>query len=193
MVGAIVDSYKTEVVDVEAEQKRTRFSEVDRAAIEKDQDIRAKRQELRNLANEAGAVDPDSLAQRVQHAFSQLNILTTESAGMQGKFAEVKSELEANKELLKSVDKMEIPPGDIDALIRSDQVADSLGKQLAFLKLQQSQNKQAAKPGARSPYAEQLARQLESVQEQYDQKLDELKEKAARRSAIQDRTGHHQA
>jgi hypothetical protein len=51
LVNAIVDSYKTEVVDAEADQKRARFSELDRAAIDLEQDLRNKKQELRNLVS----------------------------------------------------------------------------------------------------------------------------------------------
>ena len=55
---------------------------------------------------------------------------------MQGKSWELRGELEVSKELLKRVDKMEVPPADLDALIRSDQVADQLRKQVAGLKLE---------------------------------------------------------
>ena len=59
---AVVDSYKTEVADNEADQKRARFAEVDQAVVEHEQDIRNKRQELRNLASEVGSVDPEAVA-----------------------------------------------------------------------------------------------------------------------------------
>ncbi len=54
LVNAVVDSYKMEVVDAEAEQSRARFSELDRTAVELEQDLRNKMQELRNLAAPSG-------------------------------------------------------------------------------------------------------------------------------------------
>jgi hypothetical protein len=60
LVNAVVDSYKTEVVDAEAEQKRARFAELDRAVVELEQDLRNKKQELRSLAAPPGRSSVDS-------------------------------------------------------------------------------------------------------------------------------------
>ena len=62
VLDAVVDSYKTEVVDNEADEKRSRFAQVDQAVVEHEQDIRNRRQELRNLASEVGSVNPEANA-----------------------------------------------------------------------------------------------------------------------------------
>ena len=151
LVAAVVNSYKTEVVDFEADQKRARFSKVNRAVVKKDQDIRNKRQELRNLVTKVGSVDPGTLRQRVQAFYARLNILETQLAQMQGKYGELRSELEANKELLKSVNKIEVPPADLDILIHSDPVAEPLARQVAELKMSLERMRRSLKPGATTP------------------------------------------
>jgi capsular polysaccharide biosynthesis protein len=65
LVNAVVDSYKAEVVDFEAERKRVRFSQVDKACIDKEQDIRNKRQELKNLVTDVGTVDAATMRERM--------------------------------------------------------------------------------------------------------------------------------
>ena len=103
-------------------------------------------QEIRNEA--AGAAEPGhrdgkrrsgGRAPAAQSIFSHLNIMENQAAGMQGKCGEMRGELEANKELLKAVDKMEVPSADLDALIHSDQVADQLNRQVAGLKMELEQ------------------------------------------------------
>jgi polysaccharide biosynthesis transport protein len=195
LLAAVVNSYKTEVVDLEDSQKRARFSEIDRACVEKEGDIRAKRQELRSLSNEVGAIDRETLSQRVQHAYAQLSLLGQQMGATQGKYADVKSELEAEKKLLESVDKMEVPATDLEILIRNDPVADQLARRLSFLKMQSAQTKMATRPGAKNYVLDQVARDLDSAQQEYDQKMDELKEKARdkQRSTIEQEIVKHES
>ena len=187
LVKAVVDSYKIEVVDVEKDAKQRRFNQVSDACVEKEDDIRKKREELKKIASEAGNADTESLTQRMRHAYDELNMLMNQAAGMHTKWAEARSEYEACKELLKSVDKMEVPAADLDALIHADPVAGPLAQQVAGLKMELERNKMSQRPGVHSSFIDQLTRQLQSSQEQYDQKIDELKEKARdkRRSEIE--------
>ncbi len=153
------------------------FQEVDRDCIDKERVIRIRWQELRNLADELGSVDPKTMRQRMQAAYSQLAILQTSAAAMQGRFGDVKGQLEVSMQLLKNVDKMEVSAADLDVLIHNDPVAEPLAKQVADLKMSFERLRRSQKPGDNA-IVDQLVVQLRSAQEQYDQKLDELKEEA---------------
>jgi hypothetical protein len=169
------------------EELLARFQVVDRACIEREQDIRNKRMELKNLATDVGTVDAETMHQRMQAAYSQLTILATSAAQLQARSAELRSELTADEDLLKAVDKMQIPALELEPLIRADPVAGPLARRVAGLKFDLEHSKREVKPGTRNPLIEQLTRELKAAQEQYDRKLDELKEEARdkKRSTIE--------
>ena len=100
LVNAVVDAYISEVVDRESEQKRHRFSEVDGAVVETDQDIRNKRQELIGLGKELGSLDPDILKERQKHASEKINALSQQLGPLQTKRRVFKRDLVVQKALL---------------------------------------------------------------------------------------------
>ena len=142
------------------------------------QEIRSKRRELRSLASEVGGVDADSLALRSHHAYDQLNALANQSAAIQSKVAEVRSELEANKALLSSVEKPE----------QRSTIEQEIGKREAYLAvLQKSQEEladnirrtqaDAVKPGRSTVNSEMLRaeiKELEMVQAKMSAQRGEL-------------------
>ena len=136
LVNAVVDSYKIEVVDAEREYAQRRFNQLADACVEKEDDIRKKREQLRMLSSDAGNADPEAQGYRLRHAYETLTILENRSASLRGKLAEVRGEYQANAALLKALDKSPISALELDPLVRNDPVADPLATELAGLKLE---------------------------------------------------------
>jgi hypothetical protein len=61
LTNAIVDAYLSDVVDAERNQKRVRLAELDRAFIEMETDIRAKREDLKSLQEKSGLWNGETL------------------------------------------------------------------------------------------------------------------------------------
>ena len=58
LATAVVDTYLTEVVNVERDQMRQQLSEVDRIYVAKETELRAKKSDLRQLAEQLGQSNP---------------------------------------------------------------------------------------------------------------------------------------
>ena len=100
LVNAVADAYKTAVVDAEADLQRARYAELDRACVEKEQDIRNRRQELRNLTTEVGSVDSDTLRERQKLAFDEVRMLWRQLGPLQTDLRVFKRDLAVQKALL---------------------------------------------------------------------------------------------
>ena len=161
--------------DLPKEVLAKRFAEADRACVEKEQEIRNKREELRKIASEFGCGYTESLNKSMRRAYDRLNDLMGQAATVHGKFTEATTALEAERPLLKAVATMAIPAAELDSLVGNDPVAGPLAQAAAALKAQQAQDQNAAESKASS---DPTARQLAAVQTVYDQRIDELKETA---------------
>lgn len=66
LVRAVVDAYLTEVVNAERDMKRQRISELDRAFVEKEAELRAKREDLKKLAEVQGTTADEVMTPKQQ-------------------------------------------------------------------------------------------------------------------------------
>jgi polysaccharide biosynthesis transport protein len=71
LVDAIVDAYMNEAVDRERNAKRARLAELDKLYTEKEAELRARRTELRKLAELLGSGDTAALAQKQHMALQE--------------------------------------------------------------------------------------------------------------------------
>ena len=61
IVTAVVDAYKSEVVDNEMDKRRQRVSELERLYTDKDQEVRNRRNDLKQLAEQLGTAESETL------------------------------------------------------------------------------------------------------------------------------------
>ena len=104
LVRAVVDAYMKEVVESERDQKRTRLNELDRAYVEKETEIRGKREDLKKLAETLGTSDTEALNMRQKLALEELSLLRQELIKAQFEVRRQQGELAAQQALLKSLD-----------------------------------------------------------------------------------------
>ena len=60
LARAVVDAYFAEIVNAERDQKRQRLDELDRACVEKETELRSKREDLKKLAEVLGVSDGET-------------------------------------------------------------------------------------------------------------------------------------
>jgi capsular exopolysaccharide synthesis family protein len=177
IVAAVVDAYLTEVVNAERERKRKRVTELETVCASKEQELRTKREELRGLGREANSMDTNTLNTKQQIALQELSLYRGELAKSQFEMQRLQGELAAQQALLKNVDMVDVPAAELDLLVQTDPVARQLGMELAWKKMDEVYTNNAAKPGVQSKYAERYGREVQMLQQQYDMRVAELRQK----------------
>ena len=122
---AVVDAYMKEVVESERDQKRGRLNELDRAYVEKETEIRGKREDLKKLAETLGTSETETLTMKQKLGPRRLAIHRQELAKAQSELRRLRSELAAQQTLLKSIDTQDIND-DVDILMETDPIARQL-------------------------------------------------------------------
>ena len=186
LVSSVVDSYMSEVVNDERDRKRERYSELERVCASKEQDIRTKREVLKNLGQRYDTTDTTTLNTRQRLMLEELSLLRRQQADMQFAIQRLQGDLAAQKALLAGVDNLEIPAVELDRLAQIDPVAKQLSWELAMKQMAARYTQDLVKNNTSSPYVNRYARELQSLQQSYDEKMAELTKKArdGRRSEI---------
>ena len=178
LVRAVVDSYIKEVVNVERDRKRERFSELERVCAAKEQDIRIKREVLKNLGQDFGTTDTTTLNTRQRLVLEELSMYRSQQAKSLFETKRLQGELAAQKALLASVKNMAIPALEMDKIIQSDPVARQLGMELGWKKMDEVYTKDRIRENAKSQYAGHISAEVQMLQQQYDMRVAELEQKA---------------
>ena len=126
---AVVDAYMKEVVESERDQKRGRLNELDRAFVEKETEIRHKREDLKQLAETLGTSDTETVSMKQKLALEVLGIYRQELAKSQFELRRLRGEYAAQQSLLNSIDIQNIDE-DVDLLMESDPTGRELASQL---------------------------------------------------------------
>ncbi len=181
LVRAVVDSYKTDVVDAENDTKQKRYEELDRICSQKEQEIRTQHEELKSLVASisASASDtPEALSAKLQLALGEVALLRSEQVRNGTDIGKARGELAGQEALIKNIDSTAIPEMEVEALVQTDPVARQLFAELGWKSIDQSYNEGAVKKGAHNPYAERYNEEVERLQNKYNQRVDALRQKA---------------
>jgi capsular exopolysaccharide synthesis family protein len=181
LVAAVVDAYMTEVVNAERDLKRQRLSELDRICTEKETELRSKRTDLKQLAEQLGTSDTETLTLKQKLALEELTIYRQEMARVQFDVRRLRGELAGQQALLKNVDVAEIPSGDVDALVMNDPVARQLSTELGLKKMDEVYTKSVIPTGAKNRYADRFGNEIQMLEEQYNTRLAKLREDVRQR------------
>ncbi len=177
LVKAVVDSYLTEVVNVERDQKRQRVTELDSVCATKEDDLRKKRQEMRVLGLEAGSVETEVLTVKNRLILEELAVARGELARTQTEMGKLRAGLAGEKALLKNADEAEVNAVELEMLVNSDPVARELGMELGYKKMDENYQLGAAKEGTKTPYITRYHDQVKMLQDQYDAQVEKLRQK----------------
>lgn len=110
LVNAVVDAYLTEVVNTERDMKRQRLSELDRAFVEKETEVRAKRSDLKQLAEQLGTSDSDAISMKQKLALEELTSSRQEVTKMQSELRQYQREIAGLEASLKDANEQEQAP-----------------------------------------------------------------------------------
>lgn len=103
LVSAVVDAYMSEVVDVERNGRKKRLDDLDRLYTEKETEMRTKRTDLKQLAEQLGTGDTGALALKQQIALQQYAEARTESVRLRTELQRASSELKMKQAQLKAM------------------------------------------------------------------------------------------
>ncbi|PQO38080.1 polysaccharide biosynthesis tyrosine autokinase [Blastopirellula marina] len=177
IVNAVVQAYMDEVVDAEANMRRSRLSSLERAYSETENELRSKRSEFRRLADTLGTGDTASLSLVQQNALQQFAALRSELTRVQldllrakGKLAGIQSSVAANltepvvakKPVVEEEEnapdaKQDVPleeDSDVELqnILASDEVIAALKSQIMQLEAEILNVEQTAVPGIQEQY-----------------------------------------
>lgn len=123
LVNAVVDAYKAEIVDVELNQRRQRLSDLERIYTEKENELRAKRNDLKRLAEQLGAGEKENLSLKQQIALQQFAAFRSELINTQFKVMRLRWELKAKEAEAQRPASVEVNDLELEQFLRTDPVA----------------------------------------------------------------------
>ena len=97
LVNAVVGAYMREVVNVERNQRVIRRSELDKVWAEKENELRKKKNDLKQIADQLGLADPDGDAVGRRLALEQALASEKELAGLRSDLRRTRGELEVQR------------------------------------------------------------------------------------------------
>ena len=132
-----------------------RLSELDRAFVEKETDVRAKREDLKKMAEQLGTSDTETLTLKQKLALEELTIYRQEMAKMQFELRQLQSELAAQQAVLDGHRRRSTSttPTWI-MLVQNDPIARQLFIELGWRKMDQIVHEGRRRSGRKSNYAD---------------------------------------
>lgn len=133
VIDAIVLTYMNEVVDVERNRRKQRLHNLDRVFVEKEEEIRKKREKLESLAEQLGTGDTNALSLKQQLALQRFAEFRKELTRHQFELRNREAELAARRALADDAAKLEISDADLVAFAQQDPVMNQLRAEMAQL------------------------------------------------------------
>ena len=152
IVNAVVAAYWNEVVAVDQQQRRERLRELTAIAADKEQEVRKRREELKQELQNIGEGDEQSMALRTQLALNVYVDFQRELEGMRGQYrillGKQREAIMAKEELLKA----EIPHAEVVQFLGNNQLYRDLESRLAILESNSRLHVKAAAPGTEKSF-----------------------------------------
>jgi capsular exopolysaccharide synthesis family protein len=177
LVNAVVRAYWTVVVAEGRKERQRRLSQLDQASGEKEQDVRNRTQQLKDVAEQYGTSESEALSLKQQLAVQQAAEFQRELIRMMFERDRAKGQLLAHKAQLRDIDSLPVSEYEVTQLVSVDPVMRQVGEQLAFMRMLEAQNRSAGLQGGGSKYLEKSKRDLDIVTAQYEQAAEDLRRK----------------
>jgi capsular exopolysaccharide synthesis family protein len=176
LVRAVVDAYVDEVVNVERNQKRHLLSERDRVYTDKETEIRSKQTNLSALAKQLGTDDTEALSKKQQIALEEFAVFRNQLIRQELISRQAHGELKAKRAMLDEIDKEEVSEFELQSVAQTDPIAQQMLSEIAWRRSDSNYNSMIAVPGNNSSLAQRQQRELQLAQQQYDRRVEELRE-----------------
>lgn len=128
-VNAIVDAYFKEIVQTERETKNERLSDLESICVQKDNELRLKRSQFKDLAGNLSAGDPNSLSLLQQNYIQEFSIFQQQYAKSQLELIQAQNALARYERDAKASDaeaQSLISDADVAKVLESDKITQSL-------------------------------------------------------------------
>jgi len=183
IVAAVVDAYKSEVVDNEMNKRRDRISELEGLYTAKDQEVRNKRNDLKLLAEQLGAAETENLNLKQKLTLEELALYRNQSAQRDFEVGRLRSDLGARQAEFKAVQNADVSDTECEMYAQGDPVLRDLMQEIMWHK-QDSEyasgvlKDSAQKDTARKPnrFLDQYQVQLDRFENEYKDRIGKIKE-----------------
>ena len=181
LVAAVVDAYMREVVNVERDKRRSRLDELDRVYTDKEREMRNKRIDLKQLAEQLGTGDTAALAIQQQLAVQQFGELRREAMRLQYELRQLQTQQTVKRAELEALEKTEVSPLEIDSLAETDRATLQLLSIRDALAYWLGDSQQRIQPQRASQFAGMYEAQLTFLDGQLTTRRQQLAEEVKRR------------
>lgn len=181
LVAAVVDAFMREVVNVERDKRRSRLDELDRVYTDKEREMRDKRIDLKQLAEQLGTGDTAALAIQQQLAVQQFGELRREAMRLQYELRQFQTEQAVKQAELAALEKAEVSPLEIDAIAETDRTMLHLLSLRDALAYWLGDSQQRIQPQRATQFAGLYEAQLASLDEQLKARRQQLVDEFKRR------------
>jgi polysaccharide biosynthesis transport protein len=177
IVAAVVDAYKSEVVDNEMNKRRDRVSELERLYTDKDQEVRNRRNDLKLLAEQLGAAETENLNLKQKLTLEELALYRNQSAQRDFEIGRLRSDLGAHQAELKAVQNSDVSDTECEMYAQNDPVLRDLMQEIMWRKQDSEYASGVLKDGAQKDTAKKSNRFLDQYQSQLDRFENEYKDR----------------
>ncbi len=177
IVTAVVDAYMNEVVDYEKDQRRVHLSELDRVWTDKDQEVRNKRNELKQLADQLGTAVSETLNLKQKLTLEELATYRQELARSEFELGRLRSDLAARRAELESVKNVDISDIECELYAQYDQSLRNLIQEIQWRKMDSEYTTGALAPGSKSSrLAGRYQGEMDRFQKDYEERISQIRD-----------------
>jgi polysaccharide biosynthesis transport protein len=177
IVTAVVDAYKSEIVDNEMNKRRERLNELERIYTDNDQLVRNKRNDLKQLAEQLGTAESETLNLKQKLTLEELAVYRNQLAQRDFEVGRLRSELASRQAELKAVQNSEISDLECELYAQSDQVLKDLMQEIMWRKMDKQYASQSQTPEDKSGKdAQKRQIDLEQIKKEYADRISRIRE-----------------
>jgi Mrp family chromosome partitioning ATPase len=185
VVNAVVEAYLAEVVDREKNQRRQRLAELNELYVAKGDEMRRKRLELKQLAEQIGSGDSEALALKQQIALEQFAELRRALAEAQFHMRRLEGELKVHTEVLADDEAIDVDESVVEAALRRNPVFLALDRQRVELQTRIGEYRRRVVDDHAGQYVARPIEDLRALDAQVHQTRAAIREDLARFKRVQ--------
>ncbi len=177
IVTAVVDAYKAEIVDAEMEKRRQRLSELERLYTDKEQEVRNKRNQLKQLAEQLGTSEQGNLNLKQKLTLEELATYRQQLAQRDIEVSRLRSELASRQAELQAVKNADISDVECEIFAPSDPVLKRLSQEILDRKAdKESASQTQATEDKSGKDAEKRQAELDRLKKDYAERISQIRE-----------------
>jgi succinoglycan biosynthesis transport protein ExoP len=193
IVNTVVDSYLQEVVAVELAERRQRLDELDQLYSEKEAELRKRRNDLTQLAEQLQTGDAEALNLKERSALQRFSMFRQELGNVQMAILRAQAEMRIREAWADESLKIPISEQDLEMFARTDPTYGRLQTQADAVQMRIQELARTAQPEIAQQFAARYRQELKTISEQLEKRRGELLEelRRRRRKALEDELAEH--